>query len=132
MDRQDAEAIPWMARYSRNPFPKRVAWVQDDVTHDRFYWLAVPPDQIKSGAQVIAELDGQRITITTRDVDRLLIRLNDRMLDLDKPVTVLWAGKEVFTGQIPRTTATLSKTLDERGDRVLMFSAEVEVRNRAN
>ena len=43
MDRQDAVAVPWMAKFKRNPVPRKVVWEQDDVTHDQFYWLAVPP-----------------------------------------------------------------------------------------
>ncbi len=43
MNLEDASAVPWMAKFRRNPVPKKVVWNQDDVTHDQFYWLAVPP-----------------------------------------------------------------------------------------
>ena len=128
MDRQDAEAVPWMAQYTRDPLPRHVVWLQDDVTHARFYWLAVPEGQARQGAVVRANVNGQRVTVEHSDVDRLTIHLNDRMLDLDKPVTFVWGEREVFNGAIPRKAQTLSKTLNERGDRELMFSAEVEVR----
>ena len=39
MELLDTVAITWMSRYIRNPFPKKVVWKQDDVTHNRFYWL---------------------------------------------------------------------------------------------
>ncbi len=125
MDRQDAEAVPWMARFKRDPFPKRVVWKQSSTTHDRYYWLAVPPGTGKAGALVRAELSGQEIAIQSDDVEKLLIRLNDRMVDLDKPVTVTWNGKTVFTGKATRTIATLQRTLSERGDPMAMFAAEV-------
>jgi hypothetical protein len=127
MDRQDAEALPWMAKYARDPYPRRIVWKQDDVTHKSFYWLALPDDQVKGGTEIVAQREGQRITITTKDVTRVIVRLNDRMLDLDKPVTVLWADREVFNGKLVRAEPILAKTLSERGDRDLMFDAEIEV-----
>ena len=42
MDREDASAVPWMAKYTRNARPLKVVWLQDDVTHPRFYWLEAP------------------------------------------------------------------------------------------
>ena len=48
MNREDASAVPWMAKFRRDPVPKKVVWHQDDVTHDRFYWLAVEPGQAQA------------------------------------------------------------------------------------
>jgi hypothetical protein len=42
MNLEDKVALPWMAKHTRNPVPKRVVWKQASTTHDRFYWLAVP------------------------------------------------------------------------------------------
>ncbi|MGA2501395.1 MAG: polyhydroxyalkanoate depolymerase, partial [Tepidisphaeraceae bacterium] len=128
MDREDAEAVPWMAKCARDPLPKRIVWKQSATTHSRFYWLAVGPDDQKAGTEVIAKYAGQRITIETRDAPRLLVRLNDRMMDLDKPVTILAGSKEVFAGSVSRTIATLARTLDEYGDPAAVFSAEVEIK----
>ena len=83
---------------------------------------------MKGESLVIAKRDGQTIEITTAEkVTKLLIRLDDRMVDLDKPVTVTHAGKELFAGTPPRTIGTMLKTLAGRGDRKLMFDAEVSV-----
>ncbi|MCA9258949.1 MAG: hypothetical protein KDA61_07105, partial [Planctomycetales bacterium] len=41
MDREDASALPWMSQFRRDPRPDKVVWKQDDVTHNRFYWLHV-------------------------------------------------------------------------------------------
>src|SRR3954451_5695194 len=43
MDREDKVALPWMAKFRRNPLPERVVWAQSKaVPRERFYWLAVP------------------------------------------------------------------------------------------
>jgi hypothetical protein len=128
MDLEDKAALPWMAKVSRNPVPDRVVWKQTGTAHDRSYWLAVPPDQAKADSLVVARRDGQKIEITAAEkVAGLLIRLDDRMADLDKPITVTHAGKELFAGTPARTVGVMVKTLVGRGDPKLMFDAEVRV-----
>lgn len=128
MDREDAEAVPWMAQFTRNPLPHRVVWKQGAAPHERFYWLAVPKDQAKAGAEVRAAYDGQVVTFDPETtVDRVTVRLSDAMLDLDKSVTVRWGGRTVFEGVVPRTVRALARTLAERGDPAGLFEAEVEL-----
>jgi hypothetical protein len=127
LNREDAAAIPWMAKYSRNTLPTKIVWKQDDVSHDRFYWLAVTPGSFRGRAEVIAKRNRQKIDIQAKDVDRLTIRLNDRMLDLDKEIVVTSKGKTLFKGHVKRTIAILAKTLTERGDPQDVFSSEIKV-----
>ncbi len=127
LDREDAAALDWMADFVRNPVPNRLIWKQDDVTHGRFYWLAVDANQEKAGSEVTASFAGQQIDVKTNDVTKLCVRLDDRMLDLDQTVTIMAGNKEVFQGTVPRTIATIAETLAERGDPAATFSGEVEV-----
>jgi hypothetical protein len=127
MDREDAVAIPWMYQYQRAPLPERIVWKQDDVTHRRFYWLALDDEQRKAGAEVIAVRSGQKIDLKSEQVERLRVRLNDDMLDLDQPVTFTRAGEVLVTKPVERTIATLARTLAERGDPLAIYSGEIEV-----
>jgi hypothetical protein len=128
MDREDKAALPWMAKFTRNPVPDRVVWKQTGTPHERSYWLAVPPKEAKGDALVIARRDGQVIEITSAEkVAKVLIRLDDRMADLDKAVRVTHAGKELFAGIPPRTVGVMVKTLAGRGDPRLVFDAEIEI-----
>ncbi|MGE3822400.1 MAG: alpha/beta hydrolase [Isosphaeraceae bacterium] len=128
MGGEDKLAFPWMAGFRRRATPDRVVWLQDDVTHDRFYWLAVPPGQAKARTKVVARREGRSVLIEQAEgVERLLIRWNDRMSDLDQPVSVKWRGETLHEGIAPRTLANLAATLDSRGDKALTFSAEVAV-----
>ena len=61
------------------------------------------------------------------NVSTLLLRMDQRMVDLDKPITISFAGKEIFNGFAPRTIGTMLKTLSGRGDPKLMFDAEVSI-----
>ncbi len=127
MDGQDAEGVAWMQKFTRNLTPKHVVWLQDDVTHTRFYWLAVPTDQAKGGNMLVAKLDGNHVTIEKSDPTRVTILLRDGMVDLEQPVTISIDGKQLFQAKVERTIGNMARTLAERGDPEAIFSASAEV-----
>lgn len=61
-------------------------------------------------------------------MDDLLIRLDDRMVNLNQPVRVVYRDRVLFDRHTPRTIATLIHTLSQRGDPQLLFDAEVDVK----
>lgn len=128
MDREDRVAIPWMSEFERDPRPKKIVWHQTGVTYGQFYWLAVQGENRVQGSNVVASVDGQTITIEKADkISSLTLRLDDKLVDLNQPVTVQMDGKELFQGRLTRTIKTLYQTLQERGDQQYMFPAEVDV-----
>jgi poly(3-hydroxybutyrate) depolymerase len=128
MQREDAAALPWMAKHTRNATPSKVVWKQSGRTHDQSYWLAVPKGEAKGGSLVIASVEKQRVFIDeNKDVPSLVVRFDDRLQNLDQPVTVLAKKKELYSGTPTRTAGTLLKTLMERGDPKLMFEAEAKI-----
>lgn len=131
MDREDAKAISWMARFRRDTTPDRVVWKQDDVTRSSFYWLAVSDPERMPGAEIVARRDGQEFAIETSPEHprRIMIRLADGMpnLDLDREITIAVPNLPLKRIQPRRRIATLASTLAEREDPKLMFSAEFEV-----
>jgi poly(3-hydroxybutyrate) depolymerase len=125
MDLEDAVAVPWMAAFTRNPTPSRIVWYQDDILHDRFYWLRnlQPLKETTLEASVI----GQEVNIDTAEVNELAVMLSDAMLDLDQPVKVVLNGKTVHEAAVQRTIGSLYATLAERGDPASMFPAQVVI-----
>lgn len=117
MDGKDAEALPWMAKFRRNPWPKKIVWVQDDVIHDRFYWLKIPDKAAaREGQKIMATVDGQTIRLTGEIPKGMTLLLSDALLDLDEPVRVVVNEKLVSTVNLPRTAATIRQCLEERLD----------------
>lgn len=127
MKRQDSVAVPWLAKFRRNPVPNRVVWLQDDVIHHNYYWLA--SDTAKPGDLLIAGYSGNVVRIEYSDVPDFRIRLNDKMLDLDKPVKVIYGGRTLFNGLLKRKASVIRKTLAERQDPGLIFSSEIRIDN---
>lgn len=112
MLRRDTIAIPWMAQFTRNTYPKRVVWVQDDVLRDNLYWVGVPEIHRRQGAKIVADINGQTVRIEESDSPVVLVGLNDAMLDLDKPVTVVFGDKTIATKRFRRSVGSLNTPLD--------------------
>ena len=127
MDREDAVAVPWMAKFQRNVFPSRVVWRQDDVTEPRFYWLAVGDDQRKAGQQIMATVKGQTISVASNEVERLRVLVNDRLLDLDQPIEIVSGDKKLFSGKATRTIAAIDESLRGRADANAACYGQIEV-----
>jgi len=116
MNGNDAEAVPWMAKLTRNPWPEKVVWCQSGRLHERFYWLALPAGTAKPGLTIRAGAAHNVITIDSPEVTRLTLRLHDRLVDLDQPLKVLLNGKTVFDGMVPRQADAILKSLQQRSD----------------
>lgn len=116
MNRKDAEALPWMAKFTRNPWPKKIVWYQDDVTHQRFYWLQLPEGAAVKEQKIIAEIDGQKIRITGDVPKGMQLLLSDELLDLDKNIEISINGQAARTVKAVRNLKTLRDALKNQLD----------------
>ena len=127
MQRVDSVAVDWMAQYQRNPYPKKIVWRQEEVVKPHFYWLSAPADELKRGKEVTAMMEGNTITIDKCDYSSLTLSLNDQMMDLDLPVTVIYQGKTLFKGNVKRQSDTMRSTLYSRNDPSYIFPVQIHV-----
>ena len=116
MNRKDAEALPWMAKFTRNPWPKKVVWYQDDVTHDRFYWLQVPKGTAAKEQKIIAEINGQKIRITGDAPKGIQVLLSDALLDLDQAVEISVNDQPSIKIKAVRNLKTIREALKNQLD----------------
>lgn len=129
MKLEDARALPWMAGFKRNPIPEKILWKQDDRHHRYFYWLGVPGDLIETGGEISVEYnpENNEVNILSNYSSELELFLNDKMLDLDAPVTVKYRGKTLAEIRVKRTLLPINTSLSAKGDPGLAFSAMVTV-----
>ena len=125
MELLDTVAISWMDNYKRNPYPKKVVWKQDDVTHNRFYWLR--DENPTERSLLVANIKGQTIEIENTSVSDFTIMLNDSLVDMDKSVIVKYDGKELFNATVPRTSTTILKSIREYGDPESVYYGEIPI-----
>lgn len=125
MNGKDKVAIPWMAQFTRNPWPKQIVWSQDDVLVKRFYWLK--NENPKLGQHVEASVKGQSITIDSENVDTITLRLSDALIDLDNPITVISNGKTIHKGTVKRDQDVILNSLTDRYDPSSVATAELKL-----
>ncbi len=129
MQRRDAEILPWMASHTRTPWPHRLVWHQDDVTHSRFYWLGVDNPKARTTIEAIVSITDteQHIEVRSDDVTKITLRLRDELINLDRPFTVTANGQTVFTGYATRTPSAIDASLLERHDHLTAATATLEI-----
>ena len=125
IDGLDSSGISWISNFTRNPYPKKVVWMQDDVMHNRFYWLKVNKPQVNS--LIIASINNQTITIEKATLTDLIIRLNDEMIDMDKKVIVKYLDTEIFNGIVHRNKKTILNSIEEYGDPKSIYFGEISI-----
>ncbi len=124
MDREDASAIAWMARFVRRTHPDTIVWLQDDATHPRFYWLRAesPTERVR----VVATRDGQHFSIgAPPEAGPFTLLLDDSLCDLDRPVEITAGDRALGAILAPRTIAAIARSLAERADPSLSYCAEL-------
>lgn len=130
MDRADTVAVGWMSQFVRNPYPDRVVWRQEETNQRTgFYYLSVSTDEAKGGMEVRVDRRENVFEILRNDYNTLYINLNDRMVDLDKPVTVLYEGRTIFRGRVPRRARHIAASIDDRADPEYIFYAQIKIKN---
>jgi len=116
MELKCSEALPWMAKYRRDPWPRKIVWFQDDVVHHRFYWLRLPEGAAVVNRKITAAVEDRTIRLDGDVPPGTEILLSDALLDLDAPVMVSVNGAPAFTATPRRTLATIRAALNERLD----------------
>ncbi len=128
MNRKDAIAIKRLAKNKRDSYPKMIFWRQDNVLHERFYWLAIPKGSGIVGSEIKVVIRGQSIIIKeVKKIKKLIIRLNDDLINLDLPIQIVYKSKRLFSGRVSRKINIIAKTLKERYDKKGVYSCEIKV-----
>jgi hypothetical protein len=127
----------------------------DGTRRDRFYWLAFPDAPKKGDLRLDAAASRTNNTITlevatldagntdgnrTHGKDNVAesprtplgkakidLLLNDALLDLDQPVTVIANGKKVFSGKVERSAKVIAAALADRPDPAACPTAKITV-----
>lgn len=128
MNRKDTMAIEWLDDYIRNPRPKRIVWRQEESgLRDCFYNISIPKDEMAAKKELRLDFDGNNINILRNDYNTFSIHLNDKIMDLSKPVTITICGKEIFNGKVERKAEHIKASIEKRMDPEYIFCSEVKI-----
>lgn len=130
----DSNAVHFLDEFVRNPLPERVIWdlsVRDILecrSVSSFYWLQVPAEVMEG--TVIVHLDPATNSIVVERDDtngQVTVFLKDGMLDLDRPVNVIYPDGSEKSCLLQRSSKVAQETLAERGDQNYIFTASIEL-----
>jgi dienelactone hydrolase len=136
------DLIGWFGTHRRDLFPKRITVVRDATHLSSFSWVRIDAtDRIAAFSEnlidrrdetirdrVYAKLDAEivglnRIEIRTERVRRYSLFLNQDLIDLTQPLTVVTNGRVSYEGTLTPNMATLLREARQRHDRALLFPA---------
>lgn len=147
----------WLNQFVRNPWPKQVTWedYEMDGWHRKgFYNLVVlerPDENLRTRYDM--DINDNRIELSVRDVHytttqidpqwgiemkfertytpskkgRVLIYLNEHLVDLNKPVVVVLNGQEVYKGKVKCNEVHMARSLATFYDSQRIYPAAIEV-----
>lgn len=81
----------------------------------------------RPAGRITVTRDGNRFESRARGVGSFTLLLSPRVIDFDKPVTVIVNGKTVFQGMASRSVATLLHHAARDNDRTMLFGAELRI-----
>jgi len=136
------ELVAWFDAHRRDSLPKTLTVVRDATHLSSFAWVRIDStdhiaafsdnlidrrdDTIKNRiyAKLEAEIAGpNRIEVRTERVRRYSLFLNQDLIDLAKPVTVVTNGQISYEGIVAPSIATVLQEARRRRDRTLLFPA---------
>jgi len=138
----EVELGQWFRQFKREPYPKTLVWKPMKDSQPLFHWLRIGPGQVPPTSRRIniqqnqlvdapivrARIEGNQVSIETGGVRGFTIFLNDALVDLSQPVTVVVDGKEAFNGKVPYKLMALVETLTAKEDANMYFTARLDFR----
>ncbi len=128
------DAATLMTAHTRNPIPQKVVWdIETSRTKardvDNFYWIGAKAEK----GVIAASYDKASNTITIdefskKTISEITFYLTEDMVDLFKPVKVMYDGKVIYEYQPPISLDLLRSSTERRSDPGYQFSAELVIK----
>jgi dienelactone hydrolase len=140
------DLVVWLGRQHREPYPRKLTVVQDASHLLPFGWVRIDAtDRIaefsdnlidrrdelitsRRYARLEAEVVGpNRIEVRTQHVRRYTLYLNDSLVNLSQPITVVTNGALSYEGPVTAGTRTLLREARLRQDARMLFPAMLTI-----
>lgn len=119
------DIFAWLADRKRIDFPAELHCASEDKRLNNFNWLKL--DDF-TAAEITASASNNKITLNIAGaVNKLTVRLNDRMIDYSKPVEITVNGKTAFNGAAVKNITALLTGFKNSRDYKKIFFTEIAV-----
>ncbi|MCH2107623.1 MAG: hypothetical protein MK291_13400 [Planctomycetes bacterium] len=127
-DGKEEDVHAWVMATDRDANPAEVVLSPRLPFPNKAYWLEVPKTEEIEGRMIRGKVDRatNEITITAKHVSSVTIYLNDQLVDMDLPVTVICNGVK-NEDVIPRNFSTMMRLIySARNDAGRIYTASRE------
>ena len=139
------ELVSWLNQQHLDRYPKSLTVVEDATHLLRFAWARIDAtDRIASFseslidqqdeavkrrlyARIEGEIQDNRIEVQAQRVRRYTLFLNEQLVDLARPITVVTNGKISFEGALAPSVRTLLHEARIRQDFAALYSASITI-----
>ncbi len=144
----DTNAVRCLEKAVRNPVPEKVIWNLRNIapsriahgkaleaTFSQFYWLDLDGLSPEATDTPVIEASYDRkanAIILPKAPERLKILLNNKMLNLDNPITVKIGNDFAQEITVKPNAETIQATIESRGDPSFVFQTEIRIRRQNN
>ena len=123
----EAELVAWLAERRREPFPTTAQLVVGKPFPTRAHWLRLAPMAPDARAVATADRATNTIALEVRGASSATLYLNDRLVDLDRPLTVTWDDQTRVVDLVPRLDDALALLADGTSDPGAVYTVELVV-----
>jgi dienelactone hydrolase len=125
LNTDDDLTVPFLERFTRDPFPTAVTTKLFDPKYQRQYWLEVAEGD-KSVPEIEARiLDGNIIDIDTHNVKKLRLLLRPELFHSSGPVHIRLNGKEQPPVELKRDCQLFQRSSESYADPFLAYTDEI-------
>ena len=140
-----ADLVAWLGPQHRNPYPAKLTMVQDASHLLRFGWLRIDAtDRIASFTEALidrqdeaiksrlyarldAKIDDNTVAVKSQRVRRYTLYLNDQLVNLSRPVTVITNGTVSFNAVVEPSVRTMLHEARVRHDPRAVYPVSITV-----
>ena len=140
-----ADLVAWLGSQHRIAYPKRIKIVQDASHLLRFNWLRIDAtDRIASFTEALidrqdeaiksrlyarldARIDDNIVAVKSQRIRRYTLFLNDHLVNLSRPVTVITNGAVSFNAVIEPSVRTLLHEARVRQEHRAVYSVSITI-----
>ncbi len=117
----------WLKPKARDAHPKRVVHCAIGAYAASSYWVCI--DELDGDtARIEATIkDGNVIELVAKGAKRATVFIDEKWIDVEKPVKIVAGGKELFSGAAAPSVETVLESWKLREDRELTYRAKVVV-----
>ncbi len=124
-----ADVWTWLGQTTRDAYPKQLSFAPSSDYAKRTYWIGIDNFQVGENPSVSATTDREAntITIEAQKISRVVVYLNDLLVDMDKPIKVLVNGNALREELVARNAPRMIDMMQETGDWGRVFTNYVSL-----